>query len=64
MDFGQRQVWIAEQRVTAHVFVCTLGFSRRVYAEAFDHERLSAVLTGHEHAFQHFGGVPVQVVLG
>ncbi len=61
VDFGQRLVWIAEQRVTAHVFVCTLGFSRRVYAEAFDHERLGAVLAGHEHAFQHFGGVQVVV---
>jgi transposase len=63
VDFGQRLVWIAEERVTAHVFVCTLGYSRRVYAEAFDHERLGAVLAGHEHAFQHFGGVPVQVVV-
>ncbi len=63
VDFGQRLVWIAEARVTAHVFVCTLGYSRRVYAEAFDHERLDAVLAGHEHAFQHFGGVPVQVVV-
>ena len=63
VDFGQRRVWIADARVTAHVFVCTLGYSRRVYAEAFDHERLRAVLAGHEHAFQHPGGVPVQVVV-
>jgi transposase len=63
VDFGQRQVWIADQRATAHVFVCTLGYSRRVYAEAFDHERLDAVLAGHEHAFQHFGGVPAQIVV-
>jgi hypothetical protein len=63
VDFGQRLVWIADARVTAHVFVCTLGYSRRVYAEAFEHERLSAVLAGHEHAWQHFGGVPAQVVV-
>lgn len=63
VDFGQRRVWIAEQAVVAHVFVCTLGFSRRVYPEAFPHERLSAVLAGHEHAFQHFGGVPAQIVV-
>lgn len=63
VDFGQRRVWIAEQAVTAHVFVCTLGYSRRVYAEAFDHERLDAVLAGHEHAFHHFGGVPAQIVV-
>lgn len=63
VDFGQRTVWIAETRVTAQGFVCTLGFSRRMYAEAFPHERLEAVLTGHEHAFQHFGGVPAQIVV-
>lgn len=63
VDFGQRRVWIGDAPVTAHVFVCTLGFSRRVYPEAFQHERLSAVLAGHEHAFQHFGGVPAQIVV-
>ena len=63
VDFGQRHVWIDETAVVAHVFVCTLGFSRRVYPEAFPHERLSAVLAGHEHAFQHFGGVPAQIVV-
>lgn len=63
VDFGQRQVWIADVAVTAHLFVFTLGFSRRIYTEAFSHERLSAVLEGHEHAFQHFGGVPAQIVV-
>jgi transposase len=41
-----------------HLFVCTLGYPRRTYSEAFPHEQLNAVLEGHEHAFQHFGGVP------
>jgi transposase len=63
VDFGQRRVWIRGEPVVAHVFVCTLGYSRRVYVEAFPHERLDAVLAGHEHAFQHFGGVPAQVVV-
>jgi transposase len=63
VDFGQRRVWIGGEPVVAHVFVCTLGYSRRVYVEAFPHERLEAVLAGHEHAFQHFGGVPAQVVV-
>lgn len=63
VDFGQCRVWIADAAVVAHVFVCTLGYSRRCYAEAFPHERLHAVLAGHEHAFQHFGGVPVQLVV-
>jgi transposase len=63
VDFGQRRVWIADAEVRAHLFVYTLGYSRRTFAEAFPHERLSVVLEGHEHAFQHFGGVPAQVVV-
>jgi len=39
VDFGQRRVWIADVAVTAHVFVCTLGYSRRVYVQALPHER-------------------------
>jgi len=63
VDFGQRQVWIADRPVIAHVFVFTLGYSRRCFVEAFRHERLEAVLAGHEHAFHHFAGVPQQIVV-
>ena len=63
VDFGQRQVWVADQPVIAHVFVFTLGYSRRLYVQAFRHERLDAVLEGHERAFHHFGGVPEQIVV-
>jgi len=63
VDFGQRRVWIGAQHVAAHVFVFTLGYSRRLYATAFPHERLDAVLAGHEQAFEHFGGVPLQIVV-
>ena len=63
VDFGQRRVWIADVEVTAHVFVCTLGYSRRVFVQAFPHERLAAFLEGHEQAFQHFGGIPAQIVV-
>ena len=63
VDFGEARVWIGDALVVAHVFVFTLGYSRRHYSEAFPHERLSAVLAGHEHAFQHFDGVPAQIVV-
>ena len=63
VDFGQRRVWIGEQYVAAHLFVCTLGYSRRLYPTAFPNERLDAVLAGHEQAFEHFGGVPLQIVV-
>ena len=63
VDFGQRQVWVADRPVIAHVFVFTLGYSRRLYVQAFQHERLDAVLEGHERAFHHFAGVPQQIVV-
>lgn len=59
VDFGQLQVWIGEQRERVHLFVLTLGYSRRLWVRAYPHERLSALLDGHERAFRHFGGVPL-----
>lgn len=43
--------------------VATLGYSRRCYIQAFDHERQSAWFEGMEGAFRHFGGVPEEVLL-
>jgi transposase len=63
VDFGQRRVWIGEQAVAALFFVFTLGYSRRRYVTAFSHQRLDALLAGHEQAFRHLGGVPLQVVV-
>lgn len=59
VDFGQLHVWISEHRERVHVFVMTLGYSRRLWVRAYPHERLSALLDGHEQAFRHFGGVPL-----
>lgn len=67
VDFGQTRVWIEEASkdapVPAQIFVCTLGYSRRSYAGAFPRQRLRDWLSGHEQAFQHFGGVPDRVVV-
>ena len=63
VDFGQRKLWIGDGYVAAHLFVFTLAYSRRLYAWATPHERLTALLEGHERAFRHFGGVPAQVVV-
>lgn len=59
VDFGELQIWIGEQRERVHLFVMTLGYSRRLWVRAYPHERLSAVLDGHERAFRQFGGVPL-----
>jgi transposase len=63
VDFGQRRLWIGDCYVATHLFVFTLGYSRRLYSTAFPHERLDAVLVGHEQAFRHFGGVPREIVV-
>lgn len=48
VDFGQMRLWIGEQVDVAHIFVFTLGYSRRLWPVAYPHERLSALLDGHE----------------
>jgi transposase len=63
IDFGQTRVSIGEELVRVHLFVATLGYSRRVYVQAFRHERQSAWLDGLEGAFRHFGGVPQEVLM-
>jgi transposase len=57
VDYGQLQVWIGEQRQTVHLFVFTLGYSRRSFARGYPSERLATLLDGHERAFRWFGGV-------
>ena len=63
IDFGTTAVRIAEARVPVRLFVATLGYSRRAFVAAFDHERQSAWLTGLEQAFHTGGGVPEEVLL-
>jgi transposase len=60
VDFGQLRVWIGDAPTTVHLFVYTLGYSRRCFVYAYPHERVAALLDGHERAFRHFGGVPVE----
>jgi transposase len=56
IDFGETTVAIAGERVRVHLFVATLGYSRRPYVAVFSHERQSAWWAGIEGAFHHFGG--------
>lgn len=64
IDFGERRIAIEGlDQGKVHLFVATLGYSRRVYAQAFQHERQSAWLEGIEGAFRHFGGLPSELLL-
>jgi transposase len=55
-DWGQVTVPLGGVRTRLHVFVMTLGYSRRGFALGFLHERLPDLLAAHEAAFVHFGG--------
>jgi transposase len=48
IDFGCCNVTIAGEAAKIHLFVATLGYSRRIYVAAFQHERQSAWLQGLE----------------
>jgi transposase len=56
VDWGMINVWIGELRIKVHLFVMVLGFSRRIFVRAYEHERLGNLLDGHQAAFTHFGG--------
>jgi transposase len=45
VDYGHLWVWIGAQPDKVHLFVFTLGYSRRLYAHAYRHERLTSFST-------------------
>ena len=55
-DWGQVTVRLSGVRTELHVFVMTLGYSRRGFAIGFTRERMHDLLAAHEAAFAHFGG--------
>ena len=62
IDFGERWIRIGEVSVRAHLFVATFGYSRRVYARAFQHERQVSWFEELEGAFRHFGALPQEIL--
>jgi transposase len=62
IDFGATTVSIGGTAVRVHLFVATLGYSRRPFVGAFRHERQSAWFDGMEGAFRRFGGVTQEVL--
>lgn len=56
IDWGQAQIYFRSQPVILHVFILTLGFSRRSFHEPCLGETLSQFLDAHERAFDYFGG--------
>jgi transposase len=61
-DWGQCWTIISGKRTKVHLFVLTLGYSRRMYAVATADEKMPAFLRSHEEAFEFLGGVPHEIV--
>jgi transposase len=56
IDWGQARIHFRSQPVILHVFILTLGYSRRSFHEPCLGETLSQFLDAHERAFDYFGG--------
>ena len=56
IDWGTATVPFRTRLQVRHVFVLTLGFSRRSYYHCCPNERLPQFLDAHEQAFAYFGG--------
>ena len=62
IDFGERRVLIGGEPVRVHLFVATLGYSRRLHVRAFRGEAQERWFEGMESAFRAFGGVTEEVL--
>ncbi len=56
VDWGQALIPIRAGRAIRHIFVLTLGFSRRSFYLPCPDEQLPTFLDAHERAFDYFGG--------
>jgi transposase len=63
IDFGETRAMVGGASLRLYLFVATLGYSRRLYVQAFRHERQSAWFDGIEAAFRAFEGLPEEVLL-
>ncbi len=56
IDWGQAVIPFRPGRAVRHIFVLTLGFSRRAFYLTCPDEQLHTFLDAHEQAFDYFGG--------
>jgi transposase len=62
IDFGEKVVRIAGQPIEVYLMTAVLGYSRRLYCQAFLAQRQDDWLEGLEGAFRHFGGLCEQIL--
>ena len=58
IDWASAWAWIGEERRRVQLFTMVLGYSRCLYSEFTEDEKLPTLLRCHEHAFDWFGGSP------
>lgn len=56
VDWGTSVVPLGGQEIRLQFFVMVLGYSRRIFAQATLDQKVPALLSCHEAAFDHFGG--------
>jgi transposase len=62
IDFGEKIVRIAGQPVKVYLMTAVLGYSRRLYCQAFLAQRQDDWLEGIDGAFRQFGGLTEQIL--
>ena len=60
-DWGEAQVYMGDEPVTAQVFCLKLSYSGKPFVMAFPTQRQEAFFEGHDQAFNWFGGVPGRI---
>lgn len=60
-DWGQAQVVLAGEVVTAHLFCTRLRYSNLPFVMAFPHEQQEALFAGHRAAFEFWEAVPREI---
>jgi transposase len=62
VDWGSCLMNIGGSPKRVHIFVMVLGYSRAIYVEFTEGEKLETLTACHENAFDWFGGVPEEIL--
>lgn len=62
VDWGEFYLDQDGKKKHVHAFVMVMGYSRAIYVEFVENEKLQTLIECHERAFKFFGGVPESIV--
>ncbi len=62
VDWGEFYLDKGGKKKRVHAFVMVMGYSRAMYVEFVENEKLQTLIECHERAFKFFGGVPENIV--